>query len=104
MSQAVAVAKQQIDRLTRMEQAATPDRSAYLDSLVQDLQSRRDKVLQDMKELEVRAPARAPDQLESDLYRDLGDLQSSVRESYATAAPPGSGMAPPAPLAPQQLP
>lgn len=103
VSQGVTLATQQIDRLTRMQQYADPDRQTTLQSTIDDLQSRREKVLQDMRELEIRGPAfsaMASDTLRSDLYRDLDDLQSSVQESYALAPPPGSGMAPPAPLPP----
>jgi hypothetical protein len=100
VSQAVGIAKQQIDRLTRIERAATPDREAQLDSLLADLQTRREKVLQDMRELELRPPSLSPDRLESDLDRDLDSLQASVHDSYVAAPAPGSGMAPPAPLPP----
>lgn len=106
VTQGVTVATQQIDRLTRMQQHAPPDQQDALQSTIDDLQSRREKVMQDMRELEVRGPAfsaMGSDTLRSDLYRDLGDLQSSVRDSYGIAPPPGSGMPPPAPLPPAQL-
>ena len=103
VQEAVAKASRQIDRLTRMEQTADPERRSELDSSLGDLQSRRDKVLQDMRELEVRgpaSPASMTDTLHSELDRDLNDLQKSLRDSYDIAPPPGQGMPPPAPLPP----
>lgn len=103
VSQGVTLATQQIDRLVRMQQYADPDRQKALEDTIDDLQGRREKVLQDMRELEIRGPAAsttASDTLYESLYRDLGELQGAVRDSYAVAPPPGSGMPPPAPLPP----
>ncbi|HEX8791333.1 MAG TPA: hypothetical protein VF765_10325 [Polyangiaceae bacterium] len=103
VSQAVALATQQLNRLTRIEESADPDRRNELEDAVGDLRNRREKVLQDMRELELRGPAAsatASDTLREELYRDLAALQAAVRESYAVAPPPGSGMSPPAPIPP----
>lgn len=107
VSEVVTLATQQMDRLTRMQQHADPDRQSALAAAVDDLQGRREKVLQDMREMEIRGPAASPsasDTLNEELYRDLGELQGAVRDSYAVAPPPGSGMAPPAPLPPRPMP
>jgi len=107
VSEAVAKASRQIERLTRMEQTADPERRSELDSSIGDLQSRREKLLQDMRELEVRgpaSPASMSDTLRSELDRDLSDLLKSLRDSYDIAPPPGQGMPPPAPLPPGHLP
>ncbi len=106
VSQAVAVATQQIDRLTRIEESADPERHVELEDTIGDLKSRREKLLQDMRELELRGPAYSPaatDSLRSEMDHDLADLQESVRESYTIAPPPSRGMPPPAPLPPGQL-
>lgn len=106
VSQAVALATQQIDRLTRIEESADPDRRMELEDTLGDLKSRREKLLQDMQELEIRGPAYSAsmtDTLRSEMDRDLADLQSSIRDSYTVAPPPGRGMPPPAPLPPGPL-
>jgi hypothetical protein len=106
VSEAVAQASRQIERLTRIEQTADPERRDELDSTIGDLQSRREKVLQDMRELEMRgpaSPASMSDTLHSELDRDLNDLQKSLHNSYDVAPPPGQGMPPPAPLPPENL-
>jgi len=104
--QIVALASRQIDRLTRMVDTADPERRSELDSTIGDLQSRREKVLQDLRELELRGPSAAStsDRLRSGLARDLNDLQMTVRDSFDVAPPPGQGMPPPAPLPPEDLP
>jgi hypothetical protein len=107
VQEVVALASRQIERLTRMEETADPERRSELDSTIGDLQSRREKVLQDMRELELRGPASAAstsDRLRSELDRDLNDLQMTVRDSFDVAPPPGKGMPPPAPLPPEDLP
>jgi hypothetical protein len=103
----VALASRQIERLTRMEETADPERRSELDATLGDLQSRREKVLQDLRELEMRGPASAAstsDRLRSELERDLNDLQMTVRDSFDVAPPPSRGMPPPAPLPPEDLP
>ncbi len=102
--QIVALASRQIERLTRMRETADPERRSELDSTIGDLQSRREKVLQDMRELELRGPTSAADRLRSELDRDLNDLRMTVRDSFDVAPPPGQGMPPPAPLPPEDLP
>jgi hypothetical protein len=103
-SQIVTLASRQIERLTRMRETADPERRSELDSTIGDLQSRREKVLQDMRELELRGPTSAADRLRSELDRDLNDLRMTVRDSFDVAPPPGQGMPPPAPLPPEDLP
>jgi hypothetical protein len=107
-TETVALASRQIERLTRMAETADPERRSDLDSTLGDLQSRREKVLQDMRELELRGPASAAstsdDRLRSELDRDLSALQMSLQDSYDFAPPPSRGMPPPAPLPPENLP
>lgn len=103
VSRAVAAASQQIDRLRRMLETADPEHRDELDTAIHDLQSRRERVLQDMREYEMRGAAVSPtvsDALRSEMDRDLDALQSALHDSYDLAPPPGSGMAPPAPLPP----
>jgi hypothetical protein len=107
VAQAVALASRQIDRLTRMGESANPERRSELDATLDDLQKRREKVLQDMRELELRGPASPAgmaDTLRSELDRDLIDLQKALHDSYEVAPPPGQGMPPPAPLPPDEMP
>jgi hypothetical protein len=103
---AVAVASHQIERLTRMQGTADPELRSELDSTIGDLQKRREKVLQDMRELELRGPTAAStsDRLRSEMERDLNDLQMTVHNSFDIAPPAGRGMPPPAPLPPEDLP
>ena len=106
-SQIVALASRQIERLTRMVETADPERRSELDSMIGDLQRRREKVLQDMRELEMRGPtseSSTSDRLRSGLDRDLNDLRMTVGDSFDIAPPPGQGMPPPAPLPPEDLP
>jgi hypothetical protein len=106
-AETVAVASRQIERLTRMADTADPERRSELDSTLGDLQSRRERVLQDLRELEMRGPASqasTSDRLSSGLDRDLNALQMSVQDSYDFAPPPSKGMPPPAPLPPEDLP
>ncbi|HTQ48136.1 MAG TPA: hypothetical protein VMI75_35515 [Polyangiaceae bacterium] len=106
-AQIVALASRQIERLTRIAETADPERRSELDSTIGDLQSRREKVLQDMRELELRGPtseASTSDRLRSELDRDLNDLRMTLRDSFDIAPPPGQGMPPPAPLPPEDLP
>jgi hypothetical protein len=90
-----------------MEDTADPERRSDLDSTLGNLQRHREKVLQDLRELELRAPtstSRVSDRLRSELDQDLNSLQMSVQDSYDFAPPPNKGMPPPAPLPPEDLP
>ncbi|HZU84830.1 MAG TPA: hypothetical protein VE987_17990 [Polyangiaceae bacterium] len=102
----VAQASQQISRLERMrtgqsENNATP--RLDVDSALSDLQNKRERVLQDMRELALE-PASRSSAVQAQLDADVAALQRAISSSYAVAPPPSQGLPQPSPLPPSQLP
>ena len=97
----VALASQQIERLSRiLKSAEDPAQRHDVESILGELERQREKVLQDLSELELD-PA-AGDRLRQLLSGDLLDLQRSVTASYSTAPPPSQGLPSPSPLPPSE--
>ena len=97
----VAVASQQIQRLSRiLKSAQEPTQRHDVESILGDLERQREKVLQDLSELELE-PAEG-DRLPQLLSGDVQDLQRSLTASYATAPPPSQGLPSPSPLPPSE--
>jgi hypothetical protein len=81
-SQIVAEATQQIDRLTRvLSMSANDSRHADIEAAVARLQSRRERVLQDMKTIETTGASSSDDTQHIMLNRDVSDLQTALRDS-----------------------
>jgi len=101
--QVVAIATRQIDRLQRMERATPALRHRSVDTTLGVLTTGREKVMQDLRELELEPPTRTS-AIRSELNHDLNALQKAVTATYATAPPPGPGLPHPSPRRPSQLP
>jgi hypothetical protein len=99
----VAVASQQIDQLQRMLSFSSNTHRDDIDASVSELKSKRERVLQELRELEMRRAGRSAD-IEMHLAIDTSNLQSAVRASQLVAHPPSQGLPQPSPLHPSQLP
>jgi hypothetical protein len=99
VTQAVAQASSQIDRLQRIQSSAVGARRDNVGDALYALERRRAKVLQDLRAMDAEPPGqRSP--LRNELQRDLAELQDWLSASYALAPPPTQGMPPPSPLPP----
>jgi hypothetical protein len=99
VSEVVAQASDQIDRLQRIQSMSANAHREGLDNALYDLEHKREKVLQDMRELDVQPPAQGS-AIRAELQRDLLDLQSALNATYRFSPPPSKGLPPPAPLPP----
>jgi hypothetical protein len=99
VAKAVGSASMQIDRLQRIQSMSAETHREGLDGALYDLQHKREKVLADLRELDLQ-PATERVAIRSELDHDLVDLQTALRMSYEFAPPPAQGLPPPAPLAP----
>jgi len=95
----IAMASQQIDRLHRWGATVGGYGRQDADEAASDITVRRDRVLQDARELQLQPPT-VFESLRATLSRDLADLEASMRSSWSILPPPSSGMPPPAPLPP----
>lgn len=98
--QVVASASEQIERLNRIQRSesnAAPRED--VDRALGDLESKRETVLQDMRELAIQPTADVFSKLSADVAR----LRGAVRTSYAIAPPPSQGLPPPSPLPPSLI-
>jgi hypothetical protein len=98
-AQAVGLASQQVARLRMMATSANglaprPD----VDAAFGELQIKRENVLQDLRELELRPS----DDLLMQLDGDVASLRGAIRDSYGVAPPPSQGLAQPSPLPPSE--
>jgi hypothetical protein len=97
--QTILLASQQVDRLRRMEKSGNDSAPREdVEAALNDLEIRRDKVLQDWRELALRPS----DAIVAKLDDDVASLESAVRRSYAIAPPPSQGLPQPSPLTPSQ--
>jgi hypothetical protein len=99
-TEVVSRASDQIDRLERIQSMSADAHREGLDSALYDLEHKRAKVLQDLREIDVQPPAQRS-AMRTELQRDLADLQDSLLSAYRISPPPPSkGLPPPAPLPP----
>jgi hypothetical protein len=98
----VALAQQQIDRLRRIQAVSSDAYREDIDASVSDLQSKRGRVLQDLRELEMRPAGRSQD-IQVQLAADAINLQEAMRASEAIAPSPSQGLPQPSPLTPSQV-
>jgi hypothetical protein len=96
-SEVVSQASDQIDRLERIQSMSADAHREGLDNSLYDLEHKREKVLQDMRELDVQPPAQR-DAIRTELQRDLADLQGALQSAYRFSPAPSKGLPPPAPL------
>jgi hypothetical protein len=101
-TQMVALATQQIERLQRIQALSSDARREDLGASIRNLEGKRGRVLQDLRELEMRPVGRSAD-IQMQLATDAANLQAAVRASQVTAPPPSQGLPQPSPLAPSQL-
>jgi hypothetical protein len=99
-SEVVAQATDQIDRLQRIQSMSADAHREGLDNALYDLEHRREKVLQDMRELDLQPPEQRR-AIRAELQRDVADLQASLHAAYRISPPPSKGLPPPAPLPPR---
>jgi hypothetical protein len=101
--QVLSLASAQLDRLRRMETTASDTLREDIEAALANLQGRRQRVLEDMKELEL-APAGSTADLQVLLNRDVAALQNALRRTYAIAPALSEGLPQPSPLAPSAIP
>ena len=101
--QVLSVASAQVDRLRRMESTASGTQREDIEAALANLQGRRQRVLEDMKELEL-APAGSTADLQVLLNRDVAALQNALRSTYAIAPALSEGLPQPSPLPPSAIP
>jgi len=95
----VGLASLQVDRLRRMERSAGDSAPREdVDAALSDLEINRGKVLQDLRELELRAS----EDVSAKLDGDVDYLQNAVRASYVIAPDASHGLPQPTPLPPSQ--
>jgi hypothetical protein len=99
----VAEASSQIDRLQRIQSMSTEAHRDDLDAAVYELQRKRERVLQDLRELDMQPPQQRA-RIGAELQGDLGDLGAALAVSYRFAPPPARGLPSPAPLPPSHVP
>jgi hypothetical protein len=97
--QVVGVASQQIDRLRRMESTSANAHHEDIDAVRTDLENKRERVLQGLREMELLPSDRAMD-VERQVDSDVAALQVAIRSSYAIAPPAFQGLPQPSPLPP----
>jgi hypothetical protein len=95
-------ASAQLDRLRRMESYASDTHLEDISAALDDLRSKRESVLQDMRELEL-APAGRTADIRKQLDKDLAALQNALSDSYAVAPAPSDGLPRPSPLSPSSI-
>jgi hypothetical protein len=91
-TQVVALASLQIDRLERPSTANGNRSRVGIDTALADLQSKRAKLQEDMREIDAQ-PAMQEDSAFAEIDRcaDLADLETAVRASYSILPPPPQG-------------
>jgi hypothetical protein len=100
VARSLAAASQQIDRLRRMEESSSGAAPReVVDSAMADLENKRERVLQDLREFELRADGRTT-QVSTMLEHDVATLEDAVQSSHALAPPPSQGLPQPSPLPP----
>jgi hypothetical protein len=99
----VAEASSQIDRLQRIQSKSAEAHRDDQDNAVYELQRKRERVLQDLRELDMQPPEQR-ERIGAALQGDLGDLRAALSTSYRFAPPAARGLPPPAPLPPSVTP
>jgi len=100
-SRAVAEASTQIERLQRVQSTTPVERKVDVDTAITDLDGKRARVLQDLRQAGAQRAAQADER--GQLERDLAELKSAVRASYSILPPPSQGLPQPAPLPPSDV-
>jgi hypothetical protein len=89
VANAVARATTQIDRLRRIERSPIHENRETLDAALDDLESARRNVLQDLREVELDPGGSV---IRGQLRRHLGHLQSALDASYEAWPPTGQAV------------
>jgi hypothetical protein len=98
-AQIVELAAQQIYRLRRMESSGNDSAPREdMDFASSNLENKRELVLQDLREFELRPSKSGLARLDG----DAAYLQGAVRASYVIAPPPSQGLPGPTPLPPSE--
>jgi hypothetical protein len=90
VAEVVSMALGQLERLQGLT-AASEARRADLDGAAYEIAQRREKVLQDLRELDAE-PATQRGAIRTELARDLAALRASLDTSYRLAPPPSEGV------------